>query len=128
MCYLINCKRYSQQYTEETKFEFHLIMNNHNGDVGTNKSTRIIRHFSNYRVTNIQPTISERVASSDPFICKARQRFYIELLGTGNKCTIIFSFLHSFIQFTSITGVVFITESQNLVFHDLPIVHYYCII
>ena len=42
----------------------------------------MIRHFSNCGVANIQPTILERVRSSDPFIHKAREQFYIELLGT----------------------------------------------
>ena len=42
----------------------------------------MIRHFSSCGVTNIQPTILERVRSLDPFICKAREQFYIELLGT----------------------------------------------
>ena len=83
MCYLINWKKCSQQYTGETKLEFHLRMNNHKSDVRTDKkSTGMIRHFSNCGVTNIQPTILERVWSSDPFILKARELFYIELLGT----------------------------------------------
>ena len=82
VCYLINCKKCSQQYTGETKLEFHLRMNNHKSDVGTNKKSKgMIRHFSNCGVTNIQPTILERVWSSDPFIRKARKQFYIELLG-----------------------------------------------
>ena len=42
----------------------------------------MIRHFGNCGVTNIQPNILERVQSSDPFIRKAREQFYIELLGT----------------------------------------------
>ena len=42
----------------------------------------MIRHFSSCGVTNIQPTIVERVRSSDSFIRKAREQFYIELLGT----------------------------------------------
>ena len=42
----------------------------------------MIWHFSNCDVTNIQPTIPECVKSSDPFIRKAREQFYIELLGT----------------------------------------------
>ena len=42
----------------------------------------MVRHFTNYGVNNIQPVILERVQSSDPFIRKAREQFYIELLGT----------------------------------------------
>ena len=73
VCYFINCKKCSQQYTGEMKLEFHLRMNNHNSDVRTNKkSTRMMWHFSNCGVTSIQPTILERVLSSDPFIHKAR--------------------------------------------------------
>ena len=83
VCYLINCKKCSQQYKGETKLEFHLRMNNHKSDVRTNKkSTGMIGHFSSCGVTNIQPTIPERVRSSNPFIRKAREQFYIELLGT----------------------------------------------
>ena len=77
-------KKCSQQYTGETKLKFHLRMSNHKSDVRANKkSTGMIRHFSNCGVTNIQPTILERVRSLDPFISKAREQFYIELLGTG---------------------------------------------
>ena len=86
VCYLITCKKCREQYTGETKLEFHLRMNNHNSDVRTNKkSTGMIRHFSSScGVTYIlpQPTILERVQSSDSFIRKAREQFYIELLGT----------------------------------------------
>ena len=42
----------------------------------------MIRHFTDYGVNNIQPIILERVRSSDSFIRKAREQFYIELLGT----------------------------------------------
>ena len=42
----------------------------------------MIGHFSNCGVTSIHPTILERVRSSDSFIRKAREQFYIELLGT----------------------------------------------
>ena len=83
VCYLINFKKCSQKYTGETKLEFHLRMNNHKSELSTNKkSTEVIRHLSDCVVTNIQPTILETVQSSDPFIRKAREQFYIELLGT----------------------------------------------
>ena len=38
----------------------------------------MVRHFTNCGVNNIQPVILERVRSSDPFIRKAREQFYIE--------------------------------------------------
>ena len=83
VCYLINCKKCSQQYIGETKLQFHVRMNNHTSDIRTNKkSTGMVRHFTNCGVNNIQPVILERVRSSDPFIRKAREQFYIELLGT----------------------------------------------
>ena len=42
----------------------------------------MIQHFTHCGVNNIQPVILERVRSYDPFIRKAREQFYIELLGT----------------------------------------------
>ena len=83
-CVLLDqLQKCSQQYTGETKLEFHLRMNKHKSDLRINKkSTGMMRHFSNCGVTNIQPAILERVRSSDPFIRKAREQFYIELLGT----------------------------------------------
>ena len=46
-CYLINCNRCNQQYTGETKLEFHLRLNNHTSDIRSNKkSTGMVRHFS----------------------------------------------------------------------------------
>ena len=82
VCYLINCKKCSHQYTGETKLEFHLKNNHKSGIRANKKSMGMIGHFSNCGVTNIQPTIPERVRSLDPFIRKAREQFYIELLGT----------------------------------------------
>ena len=83
VCYLINCKKCKQQYTGETKLEFHHRMNNHKSDIRTkNKSTGMVRHFSECGIENIQPVILERVRSSDPFIRKAREQLYIERLGT----------------------------------------------
>ena len=87
---LENCKKFSQQYTGETKqytgetkLDFHVRMNNHTSDIRTNKkNTGMVRHFTNCGVNNIQPIILERVQSSDPFIRKAGEQFYIELLGT----------------------------------------------
>ena len=84
VCYLINCKKCSQQYIGETKLQFHVRMNNHTSDIRTNKkSTGMVRHFTNGGVNNIQPVILERFRSSDLFIRKAREQFYIELLGTN---------------------------------------------
>ena len=58
VCYLINCKKCSQQYTGKTKLEFHLRMSNRKSDIRTNKkSTGMIRHFNNCGVTNTQPSI-----------------------------------------------------------------------
>ena len=42
----------------------------------------MVRHFTDCGVNNIKPIILERVQSSGPFIRKAREQFYIELLGT----------------------------------------------
>ena len=42
----------------------------------------MFRHFSECGLNNIQPIILEKVRSSDPFILKAREQFYIELLET----------------------------------------------
>ena len=79
VCYLINCKKCSQQYIGKTKLEFHARMNNHISDVRTNKKiTGMVRHFTDCGVNNIQPFIPERVGSSR----KAREQFYIDLLGT----------------------------------------------
>ena len=44
------------------------------------KSTGMVRHFSKCGFKNIQPIILEKVRSSDPFIRKASELFYIELL------------------------------------------------
>ena len=38
--------------------------------------------FTGCGVNNDQPVILARVQSSDPFIRKAREQFYIKLLGT----------------------------------------------
>ena len=73
VCYLINCRKCSQQYIGETKLQFHVRMNNHTSDIRTNKkSTGMVRHFTNCGVNNIRPVILERVRTSDPFIRKAR--------------------------------------------------------
>ena len=37
ICYLIHCKHCNQQYTGETKLEFHLRLNNHTSDIKLNK-------------------------------------------------------------------------------------------
>ena len=42
----------------------------------------MVPHFSECSLNNIQPTILEKVCSSDPYIRKAREQFYIELLET----------------------------------------------
>ena len=46
------------------------------------KSTGMVRHFGDCGVNNMQPVILEKVRSSDPFIRKAREQFYIDLLET----------------------------------------------
>ena len=39
-CYLINCKHCNQQYTGESKLEFHLGLNNHTSDIRSNKKAQ----------------------------------------------------------------------------------------
>ena len=39
----------------------------------------MVRQFSECGLNNIQPIILEKVRSSDPFIRKATEQFYIEL-------------------------------------------------
>ena len=46
------------------------------------KNTRMVRHFSDCGVNNMQLVILEKVRSSDPFTRKAREQFYINLLET----------------------------------------------
>ena len=41
----------------------------------------MVRHFGDSGVNNMQPVILEKVRS-DPFIRKAREQFYIDLLET----------------------------------------------
>ena len=40
----------------------------------------MVRHFAKCGLNNVQPIILERVRSSDPFIRKAREQFYITFL------------------------------------------------
>ena len=83
VCYLINSKKCGQQYTGETQLEFHKRMNNHTSDIRQKKkSMGMVRHFAKCGLNNIQPIILERVRSSDPFIRKAREQFYINIFGT----------------------------------------------
>ena len=71
-------------YTLETKLDFHLRLNNYTSDAISNKKRKgMVRHFSECGLNNIQPIILEKVRSSDPFIRKAREQFYIELLETN---------------------------------------------
>ena len=42
----------------------------------------MVRHFGDCGVNNMQPVILEKVRSSDPFIRKGREQFYIDLLET----------------------------------------------
>ena len=42
----------------------------------------MVRHLGNCGVNIMQPVILEKVRSSDPFIQKAREQFYIDLLET----------------------------------------------
>ena len=58
-------------------------LNSHTSDIKLNqKSTGMVRHFSECGLENIQPIILEKVRSTDPFIHKAREQFYIDLLET----------------------------------------------
>ena len=83
VCYLINCKKCYKQYTGETQLEFHKRMNNHTSDIRhKKKSTGMVRHFAKCGLNNVQPIILERVRSSDLFIRKAREQFYINIFGT----------------------------------------------
>ena len=83
ICYLTHCKHCNQQYTGETQLEFHLSLNNHTSYIKLNKkSTGMVRHFGDCGVNNIKPVILEKVRSSDPFIQKAREQFYIDVLET----------------------------------------------
>ena len=83
VCYLINCKKCHQHYTGETQLGFHKRMNNHESDIRQKKkSTGMVRHFAKCGLNNIRPIILERVRSSDPFIRKAREQFYINIFGT----------------------------------------------
>ena len=83
ICYLINCKHCNQEYTGETKREFHLRLNSHTSDIKLNqKGTGMVRHFRECGLENIQPIILEKVRSTDPYIRKAREQFYIDLLET----------------------------------------------
>ena len=83
VCYLINCKKCHQQYTGETQLQFHKRMNNHTSDIRQKKkSMGMVRHFAKCGLNNVQPIILERVRSSDPFIRKAREQFYINIFGT----------------------------------------------
>ena len=83
VCYLINCKKCHKQYTGETQLEFHKRMNNHTSDIRhKKKSMGMVRRFAKCGLNNVQPIILERVRSSDPFIRKAREQFYIYIFGT----------------------------------------------
>ena len=42
----------------------------------------MVSHFSDCGVNNMQTVILEKVRSFDPFIRKAREQFYIDLLET----------------------------------------------
>ena len=65
-------------------------MNNHNSDIRTNKkSNGMVRHFSKCGIENLKPTVLENVRPRDPFIRKAREQYYIELLDTTIKRTVI---------------------------------------
>ena len=58
-------------------------MNNHTSDIRhEKKSTGMVRHFAKCGLNNVQPIILERVRSSDPFIQKAGEQFYINIFGT----------------------------------------------
>ena len=58
-------------------------LNSDTSDIKLNqKRTGMVKHFSEFGLENIQPIILEKVRSIDPFICKAREQFYINLLET----------------------------------------------
>ena len=42
----------------------------------------MVRHFGACEINNMQPVILEKVRSSDPFIQKGTEQFYIDLLET----------------------------------------------
>ena len=42
----------------------------------------MVRHFSECGLENLQPIILGKVRSTDPFIRKEREQFYIDLLKT----------------------------------------------
>ena len=70
-------------YTGEIKREFHLRLNSHTSDIKLNqKSTGMVRHFSECGLENIQPILLEKVHSTDPFIRKTREQFDVDLLET----------------------------------------------
>ena len=84
VCYLINCAKCYDQYIGETSLQFHERMNNHKSDIRTNKkSNGMVRHFSKCDIQNLKSTVLEKVCSRDPYIRKAREQYYIELLDTA---------------------------------------------
>ena len=84
VCYLINCAKCYDHYIGETRLQFHERMNNHKSDIRTNKkSNEMVRHFFKCGIQNLKPTVLEKVRSRDPFIRKAREQYYIELLDTA---------------------------------------------
>ena len=117
ICFLIHCKHCNQQYTGETQLEFHLRLNNNTSDIKLNKkSTGMVRHFGDCGVNNMQPVILEKVGSSDPFIRKAREQFYIDLPRNRNQCTVIK---------TSIYLIILDVNRLNHLF-IYPCTHPYC--
>ena len=84
ICYLINSAKCYDQYIRETRLQFHGRMNNHKSDIRTNKkSNGMVRHFSKCGIQNLKLTVLEKVCSRDPFIRKAREQCYIEILDTA---------------------------------------------
>ena len=76
ICYLINCKHCNQQYTGETKREFHLRLNSHTSDIKLNqRSTGMVRHFSECGSENIQPIILEKYTPQIRLYVKPENNF-----------------------------------------------------
>ena len=56
-------------------------MNNHKRDIRTNKKKQWNGEtFSKCGIQNLKPKVLEKVRSRDPYIRKAREQYYIELL------------------------------------------------
>ena len=67
----------------EIQLEFRKGMSNYTSGIRQKKKNiGMVRHFANCSLNNVQPIILERARSSDSFIRKAREQFYINIFGT----------------------------------------------